>query len=64
MNHKYKGKTPVKHGDKVLLTMGEEEWQAIVIDALATQFTCKIPYQKQVRYYLYQDKGLTWKPLK
>jgi len=61
---KYKGATPVKPKDRVLLTMGEEEFEAVVIDALASQFTCKIPYTKQVRFYLYADKGLTWKPLK
>lgn len=60
---KYKGKTPVKTGDWVDLLIDEEMWEkAKVVDALATQFTCKIPYQKLVRFYFYEDKGLTWRP--
>ena len=42
---KYKGKTPVKPGDKVMLIAGEERWaEAKVIDALASQFTCRPLY--------------------
>lgn len=53
--------TPVKAGDKVVITIGGDEWEAKVIDALASQFTCRILYQKQVRFYFYADKGLTWR---
>lgn len=61
--YKYRGKTPVSKGDKVDLIIDDEVWgTAKVLDALAMQFTCKIPYQKQVRFYLYSDKGFTWKP--
>ena len=53
----------VKAGDKVLITIGDDEYEARVLDALATQFTCRILRQKQVRFYFYADKGVTWKPL-
>ena len=60
---KFKGKTPVKAGDWVELTIDGEAWErAKVVDALAKQFTCKVPYQKVIRYYFYEDKGLTWRP--
>ena len=67
MNYKYKGSTPVKERDRVYLVALDEDGEpcnydeAIVIDTLAKQFTCRIPYRKQVRYYFYEDEGLTWK---
>lgn len=54
--------TKVKSGDKVVLLIGDDEYEARVIDALSTQFTCRILRQKQVRFYFYSDKGITWKP--
>lgn len=65
--YKYKGPTPVKSRDRIKLLAldanGETEVyeEAIVIDCLAKQFTCKIPYRKQVRYYFYEDQGITWR---
>lgn len=59
---KYKGKVPLKKGDKVDLIIDDEVWgTAKVIDTLASQFTCKVPYQKLVRFYFYVDKGYTWR---
>lgn len=55
--------TRVKRGDAVLITIGDDEYEARVIDPLASQFTCRILRQKQVRFYFYADKGVTWKPL-
>ena len=52
----------VKVGDKVVLLIGDDEYEARVIDALSTQFTCRILRTKQVRFYFYADKGITWKP--
>jgi hypothetical protein len=62
-SYKYKGKTPVKTGDWVVLTIGEDDEQveAKVVDALASQFTAKVPYDKVVRFCSYKDKGLTWR---
>ena len=61
---KYNGYTPVKKGDTVTLLMGDDKFEALVVDALASQFTCRIKRTKQIRFYLYSDKGITWKPLK
>ena len=58
-------KAPVKARDKVELLIDGDTWaEARVIDPLSSQFTCRIKRQKQVRFYFYADKGLTWKPLK
>lgn len=59
---RYKGSTPVMSGDKVdLLTIDGEVWaEAKVIDAMASQFTCRIGRQKTVRYFFYADRGVTW----
>lgn len=63
---KYKGKTPVKKGDWVELWCLDEDGQyrayekAKVVDALAKQFTCKVPYDKHIRFYFYEDEGVTW----
>jgi hypothetical protein len=61
MMMKYKGKTPVKRGDKVELldNEGTPYLKARVLDALATQFT--ITTKGQVRFFFYEDKGLTWR---
>lgn len=55
--------TKLKAKDRVLITMGDEEFEAVVLEPLSSQFTCKMPYTKQVRFYFYADEGLTWKPL-
>ena len=67
IQYKYKGKTPVKKGDKVELLALDEEGvesryaEAKVIDPLAKQFTCRPLYTKHVRYYFYDDEGVTWR---
>lgn len=61
---RYTGRTPVKAGDTVVLLIGDDEYEALVDDALATQFTCHIKRKKQTRFYFYEDKGLTWRPVK
>lgn len=62
MSFKYTGNTPVKAGDKVLIQVGEDDWvDAKVIDPLAYQFTARQLYRKQLGFYLYTDKGVTWK---
>jgi len=62
--YKYKGKAPVKTGDKVMLIAGDERWaEAKVIDALAKQFTCRPLYSKHVRYYFYEDERVTWEKI-
>lgn len=62
MSFKYTGNTPVKAGDKVLIQVGEDDWvDAKVIDPLASQFTARQLYRKQLGFYLYTDKGVTWK---
>lgn len=61
--YKYRGNTPVKKGDKVVL-LGEDAepaGTARVVDTLASQFTCLVPYQKLVRFCFYADKGITWR---
>ncbi len=61
MSYRYKGKTPVKAGDWVVITPDEDtRIEAKVIDALASQFTAKVPYSKTVRYCFYSDQGVTW----
>lgn len=56
---KYKGKTKVSTGDKVdLIIDGEVYHTGKVVDALATQFTIKV--NKRVRFFFYEDRGLTW----
>ncbi len=60
--YKYKGKTPVKPRDQVYLCIDGDIYEtARVCDALATQFT--VMKKGRVRYFFYEDKGLTWKPL-
>ena len=60
---KYKGKTPVKPGSKVQLLVDCEPWcTRCVVDALATQFTVSV--NGVTRFFFYDDKGLTWRPLK
>ena len=64
---KYTGKTPVKARERVkLLTLDSNGDtvvydEAIVIDPLSKQFTCRIPYRKNVRFYFYDDEGITWR---
>ena len=57
---RYKGNTPVKQGQKVdLLTDGNVYETIKVKDALATQFT--VTKRGRVRFFFYEDKGLTWR---
>ena len=64
---KYKGKTPVKPRDQVQLLATSDAGQqytyevARVTDVLATQFT--VQKKGRTRFFFYEDKGLTWKPL-
>ena len=60
---KYKGNTPVKPRDQVeLITVDGEVYETIrVVDALATQFT--VQKKGRTRFFFYEDKGLTWRPL-
>lgn len=59
---KYTGKTPVKAGDRVLISVGDDDWvDGKVIDALASQFTARQLYRKVTGFYFYHDKGVTWK---
>lgn len=62
-NYRYRGNTPVKKGDKVVLINedAEDSATAKVVDTLATQFICLVPYQKLVRFCFYADKGITWR---
>ena len=61
---RYKGKTPVKKGEKVVLIAGDVEWaEAKVLDPLSKQFTCRPLYSKHVRYYFYEDQGVTWRKI-
>ena len=65
IQYKYKGSTPVKKGEKVMLIAGDEEWtEAKVIDPLAKQFTCRPLYTKHTRFYFYEDEGVTWRKIK
>jgi hypothetical protein len=60
MTHKFKGKTPVKTGDSVHLIVDDEVYATVrVRDALAVQFTVSV--NKRIRYFFYEDKGITWK---
>jgi len=60
MPHKYKGKTPVKTGDSVELMVDDAVYAtAKVRDVLAVQFTVSV--KKRIRYFFYEDKGITWK---
>lgn len=60
---KYKGNTPVKARDQVeLITADGEVYDVVrVADALATQFT--VQKKGRTRFFFYEDKGLTWRPL-
>lgn len=60
---KYKGNTPVKTRDQVeLLTCDGAVYETVrVYDALATQFT--VLKKGRTRFFFYEDKGLTWRPL-
>jgi hypothetical protein len=64
---RYRGKTPVKAGDKVELLALDDDGtsrrysEAKVVDALATQFTCR--FNKRVHFYFYEDKGVTWRKI-
>lgn len=59
---RYKGKTPVKPRDQVHLMVDGEVYEvARVTEALATQFT--VQKRGHTRFFFYEDKGLTWKPL-
>ena len=60
--YRYKGKTPVKPRDQVYLMVDGEVYEtARVCDALDTQFT--VQKKGRTRFFFYEDKGLTWKPL-
>ena len=62
MTYRYKGKTPVKPRDQVYLMVDGDVYEtARVADTLATQFT--VTKRGRVRYFFYEDKGLTWKPV-
>ncbi len=65
---KYMGYTPVKDNEQVEIRIGSDEtWRlAKVVFALASQFTVQLQLDKhhQVLFYKYEDKGLTWRPVK
>ena len=56
--------SPVKAGDTVYLLMGEDEHEALVMEPLSSQFASRSKRKKQVRFYFYADKGVTWRPAK
>jgi hypothetical protein len=64
MSHviRYKGKTPVKQGQRVdLLDHDGEPYETIKVrDALATQFT--VTKRGRVRFFFYEDRNVTWRP--
>ena len=61
MNHRYKGRTPVKQGSVVDLLDDEAmPYETIKVkDALSTQFT--VTKRGRTRYFFYLDKGITWR---
>lgn len=59
---RYKGKTPVKPRDQVHLMVDGHIYETVrVCDTLATQFT--VQKKGRTRFFFYEDKGLTWRPL-
>lgn len=56
----YKGKTPVLKGDKVSVEIGRDQWvDAVVATPCAIQFTVRA--NKNVLFFFYSDRGVTWK---
>ena len=56
----YKGKAPVKKGDKVELLILDEVWTVGTVNTVcATQFTCTA--NKNTLFFFYADKGVTWR---
>ena len=62
MDHRYKGSKPVKPRDQVYLIVDGEPYETVrVADTLATQFT--VTKKGRTRFFFYEDRGLTWKPV-
>ena len=60
MNYKYKGSSPVKVRDKVVVVDEDgNEHNATVHTVLASQFLASIPKQGH-KFYFYRDSGETW----
>ncbi len=58
--HEYKGPTPVKEGQIILVKYGTKDWtEAVVQQPLASQFTARVE-EGYTLFFLYKDRGVTW----